>query len=524
MALPVYSLSTFTLPGKIWHRMDCMVRRFWWTGRQEKSKFYAPKSRETLCQPKQNGGLGFRQFGDANKALVAKLAWEMACNEEKLWVKIFKEKFCSWESFWEVRTKNGDSSVWKGILEARSIIQQGTTTIIANGRDINIWWQPWIPWISYDEFRNTMEEVRVKAPQLRLVVDLLHHSQTRWNERYVIHLFGRNLGELIIGIDIVNGLERDTLIWKRVASRKFTVKEAYWLANESFFGPVLSGWRLIWSNKLHPRNCLWLWRMCNGVLRTRDKIRSWFGSPLAVRSDEIQGNTILDKVVNLCKDSEGGSLENILTCFYVVCYGIWRYRNSLIHGGKQMELGRFLEEANAKFEEFVSVQHDLVNAPSVLAKKLVEVAPFNSNFIVTDGAFKDGWCGMAIMGNDSRQEKWYTMARSGEGKSALDAELKAIGLALDWAVEMNWRTFTVFSDCKTAVDALQQRKVQDWKVAISFYNVMKKLKMFEFHNLKFVKRNCLAFVNDLAIQARVLRLVDYRCNGEGLPPVNPTLF
>ncbi|KAF4370841.1 hypothetical protein F8388_011824 [Cannabis sativa] len=98
------------------------------------------------------------------------------------------------------------------------------------------------------------------------------------------------------------------------------------------------------------------------------------------------------------------------------------------------------------------------------------------------------------------------MAGSGEGKSTLDAELKAIGLALDWAIEMNWRNLTVFSDCKMVVDALQQRKVSDWRVAISFYNDMEKLKMFEFCNLKFVKRNCIAFVNDLAVQARVLRL------------------
>ncbi|KAF4381794.1 hypothetical protein F8388_008970 [Cannabis sativa] len=69
------------------------------------------------------------------------------------------------------------------------------------------------------------------------------------------------------------------------------------------------------------------------------------------------------------------------------------------------------------------------------------------------------------------------MAGSGEGKSALDAELKAIGLALDWAVEMNWRNLIVFSDCKMTVDALQQRKVPDWRVAISFYNVMEKLKI-----------------------------------------------
>ncbi|KAF4381793.1 hypothetical protein F8388_008969 [Cannabis sativa] len=219
------------------------------------------------------------------------------------------------------------------------------------------------------------------ADNLTLLLKNTKHALQGWRKQGFVDVDAKlriledrlmNLGELIIGIDIVNGLDRDTLVWKRVASGKFTVKEAYWLDNEGRFGPVLPGWR-----------------------------GAWFGSPLAVRSDEIQGNTILDKVVNLCKDSEGGSLEKILTCCYVVCDGIWRYRNSLVHGGKQMELGRFLEEANAKFEEFVSVQHDLVNAPSALAKGLVQVVPFNSNFIVTDGAFKDGWCGMAMMGNDS---------------------------------------------------------------------------------------------------------------------------
>uniref|UniRef100_A0A803PL04 Reverse transcriptase domain-containing protein n=1 Tax=Cannabis sativa TaxID=3483 RepID=A0A803PL04_CANSA len=504
MALPVYSLSTFTLPRTVCHRMDCMVRRFWWTGGQEKNRFYAPKSWETLCQPKQNGGLGFRKFGDMNKALVAKLAWEMACNEDKLWVKIFKEKFCSWEQFWEVRPKHGDSSVWKGILEARTLIQQGTTTLISNGMDINLWWQPWIPWMSYEDFRSTMEEVREKAPHLRYVADLLNQSKTRWNERYVMYLFGRSLGELIIGIDIVNGLDRDKLVWKSVASGSFSVKATYCLDNEERFGPVLPGWSFVWSNKLHPRMGLWLWRMCSGVLPTRDKIRSgneneclicncmpetpkhlffechfargaWFGSRLAVRSGEIQGNTILDMVVNLCKDRDGGSLQKILMCCYVICDGIWKYRNSLLHGGKKLELGRFMDDVNARFEEFVAVQKDHVRDLSDPSKGLMERTPFNSNFIVTDGAFKDGWCGMAMMGNDPREEKWHTRARSEEGKSALDAELKAIGLALEWAAGMNWRSLTIFSDCKMAVEALQQRKLPDWRVAYSFFNVVDKM-------------------------------------------------
>ncbi|KAF4389278.1 hypothetical protein G4B88_003091 [Cannabis sativa] len=348
---------------------------------------------------------------------TAKLAWEMACNEDKLWVKIFKEKFCSWEQFWEVRPKQGDSSVWKGILEARTLIQQGTTTLISNGRDINLWWQPWIPWMSYEEFRSTMEEVREKAPHLRYVADLLNQSKTRWNERYVMYLFGRSLGELIIGIDIVNGLDRDKLVWKSVASGSFSVKAAYCLDNEERFGPVLQGW-----------------------------------------------------------NRDGGSLQKILVCCYVICDGIWKYRNSLLHGGKKLELGRFMDDVNARFEEFVAVQNDNVHDLSDQSKGLMERTPFNSNFIVTDGAFKDGWCGMAMMGNDQREEKWHTRAKSEEGKSALDAELKAIDLALEWAAGMNWRSLTIFSDCKMAVEALQQRKLPDWRVAYSFCNVVDKLK------------------------------------------------
>uniref|UniRef100_A0A803P956 Reverse transcriptase domain-containing protein n=1 Tax=Cannabis sativa TaxID=3483 RepID=A0A803P956_CANSA len=114
LALPVYSMSTFLLPVTVCRQMDALVRRFWWTGG----------------------------------------------NEEKIWVKVFREKFCSWESFWAVRPRIGDPSIWKGILEARDLILDGTCTIIANGRDINIWWQPWISWMSYVEFCYIMEQVK----------------------------------------------------------------------------------------------------------------------------------------------------------------------------------------------------------------------------------------------------------------------------------------------------------------------------------------------------------------------------
>ena len=42
---------------------------------------------------KSVGGLGIKKTEDMNKALVAKMTWEIASNANKLWVQIFKKKY-----------------------------------------------------------------------------------------------------------------------------------------------------------------------------------------------------------------------------------------------------------------------------------------------------------------------------------------------------------------------------------------------------------------------------------------------
>ncbi|KAF4377966.1 hypothetical protein G4B88_004573 [Cannabis sativa] len=124
-------------------------------------------------------------------------------------MKIFREKFCHWNSFWMVEKRQGDPSIWQNILEARKTILEGSCTIIANGEDTDIWWQPWIPWLSYEDFRKTMEGIRDKAPRLRTVSDLIIQNQGSWNKRYVCYLFGEALGMQISSIDIVGDLGKD---------------------------------------------------------------------------------------------------------------------------------------------------------------------------------------------------------------------------------------------------------------------------------------------------------------------------
>lgn len=48
---------------------------------------------QTICKPKEGGGLGFRRARDMNKALLAKLCWRFLMEQDKLWVRLMGSKY-----------------------------------------------------------------------------------------------------------------------------------------------------------------------------------------------------------------------------------------------------------------------------------------------------------------------------------------------------------------------------------------------------------------------------------------------
>ncbi|KAF4372687.1 hypothetical protein F8388_000854 [Cannabis sativa] len=200
--------------------------------------------------------------------------------------------------------KSGSHSfVWKGILNARDIVANGSCSIIVNGESIDIWWKLWIPWMNYGEFRAVMENVRTIAPGLTCVADLLYRRSRSWNISYLQFLFGNVLGEEIV--------------WKNSKLGNFSVKGAYWDAQLHRFGDANHLWGWIWNAKVHPHLSMMLWRVCAKALPTGDIFNQpnhnnccfcgaslespmdlfargsfanalWFGCPFPVRIDTIQ--------------------------------------------------------------------------------------------------------------------------------------------------------------------------------------------------------------------------------------------
>ncbi|KAM6596656.1 uncharacterized protein LOC133034319 [Cannabis sativa] len=505
MALPAYTMTTNKLPISSCKEMDAIVRRFWWKGHLKDSQFLATKSWDSLCQPKCCGGLGFRRFEDFNLALLSKLAWMLACGNERPWIRSLKAKYFALESFWQVTPKASDSPGWRGILEARRIIVERAKTIIHNGEDIDIWFQPWIPWLNYTEFRDIMEGIRFKAPALRSVADLLYRQTRTWNVGFLKFLFGEELGIKISSIQINHQGSSDMVIWKGSNSGSFSVKSAYVSSQEVRFGGKDLLWKDIWHSGIHPRQSMILWRAIADALPTRSKYGGdtgtgcffcnnsmetplhlfgrctlaraiWFGAPIPIHSEQVVGSDLTEFASGIITILKAAKMDGPLIWLASVMEIIWLWRNKLNRGvDVSINPEVILAEVKSRHSEMVESLYKNRSEHNVGSLKNSTVegkVPFTPKVLIADGAFKNGKSGGAFIVIDYDSSIWEGKYFKGSQSDATGAEMEALNMALCWAEERIWNNFAVFSDSRVSLNALAIEKPPDWKLWPLFTEIL----------------------------------------------------
>lgn len=144
-AVPTYAMSSFLLPKNICSDMDGIIRRYWWSANPNATGFMALKSWNEICTPKAMGGLGFRKFHDFNIALISKLSWSLANEDERLWTSILKAKYLRGKSFFEHAIPRNCSKIWRGIVAGRDTIKLNACFFVGDGCGISPFKDPWIP-------------------------------------------------------------------------------------------------------------------------------------------------------------------------------------------------------------------------------------------------------------------------------------------------------------------------------------------------------------------------------------------
>ena len=94
---------------------------------------------------KPEGGLGIKKMVDMNKALVAKLTWEVVSNEDKTWVTMLKKKYVRNRNFIKISMPKNASWASQSIFAYRVVIKKGMCHRIGNRFNTWIWEDPWIP-------------------------------------------------------------------------------------------------------------------------------------------------------------------------------------------------------------------------------------------------------------------------------------------------------------------------------------------------------------------------------------------
>ena len=91
-AILTYIMSCFKIPNSLCDDMTSMIWNFWWGQKRDERKM-AWLSWEKLCEPKDVGGMGFRELKQFNLALLANQGWLLQTKKDSLVHRVYKARY-----------------------------------------------------------------------------------------------------------------------------------------------------------------------------------------------------------------------------------------------------------------------------------------------------------------------------------------------------------------------------------------------------------------------------------------------
>jgi hypothetical protein len=226
---------------------------------------------------KDKGGLGYRDLECFNMALLAKQGWRIIQNPDSLVGRVFKEKYFRHATFLESGIGSNPSYTWRSIWSAKHLLKKGLVWRVGDGKKIQIWKDKWIP---------TPTSYMIQSPYIVLdqevrVSSLISMDTKWWDISLIQDIFNRKEVDIIYGLALCSGRQEDKLIWVGSKNGIFSVHSAYHLAKESdevergccsFSDRTRGLWKVVWSLKVSKVIHHFLWKACNGILPTKEKL------------------------------------------------------------------------------------------------------------------------------------------------------------------------------------------------------------------------------------------------------------
>ncbi|CAN1177290.1 Putative ribonuclease H protein At1g65750 [Linum perenne] len=137
-------MQTSVLPSDTCKEIDKRIWSFVWGSSSEERKVHLV-SWETICTPKDKGGLGLRHSKVLNLAYLTKLAFLFFRNPDLLWVKVLQGKYFKELADGLVPSHRAcQSALWRGICKAWPLMMMGARSGIRSGKETSFWTAMWL--------------------------------------------------------------------------------------------------------------------------------------------------------------------------------------------------------------------------------------------------------------------------------------------------------------------------------------------------------------------------------------------
>ncbi|KAF7838884.1 reverse transcriptase [Senna tora] len=334
-AIPCYSMSVFKFLKSSYMEFDNLIANFWWGLKEDGSKVHW-RAWSKLIRPKDEGGLGFKDFENFNLSLLAKQSWRILESPNDLWVQVLKGLYFPSGDFLSAKKGHRASWVWSSILEGRELFLEGACWKVGDGSSVLVWGDRWVPGLH--DFRSG--SVLPESLEDLKVGDLICNGS--WDLSVVSDFISPVEERAIKAVPILNS-SSDRLLWP------FSKRGSY----ES-----------IWKIKAIPKVKFFLWRACVEALPTKEALFKrkcasspycqicgvevetiehaillcdwakcvWFACPLAFKVSALS----ISRFDVWCMEvlfANGEADDRCRTLAAVVCWEIWKTRCNFIFKG-----------------------------------------------------------------------------------------------------------------------------------------------------------------------------------------------
>ncbi|CAN6583607.1 unnamed protein product [Malus baccata var. baccata] len=465
MALPNYAMSCFRLPIGVCRDVERAIRNYWWRG-TDQSKGIHWVSWDRLTKQKKAGGMGFKDLQCVNFALLAKIVWRITQKPLSLLASVLSEKYFPGKTFGEAPKGKNTSWGWKGLFEARKVLNLGLRWRVGNGKSINIRKEPWFPKPS------TYRVIPKPNLEGTMVCDLIDPITKSWRTDLIESGFQREDVLPILSIPLSHAGIDDRLVPNKI---------------KSFI------WRCC-NNALVVRRNLKRRHMridnvcgvCNAVNETENHLFFrcelshvfWFCSPLHLNSYALEGRDFLESWCNfygLVK--ERNNADDIRQDFAFGLWRLWKNRNEVIFKGiirQPLDILEAWRKSTSAYKDCLEREDDdnrvrlpkITKASDTFCTKW-QKPRFGTIKINSDAA----WCkdtfrmGLGWLGRDFAG---LLQAAGGTGSgfchSAAAAEASAIRYALLACIDHGFNDIIIESDASLVIKMLKKEVLVDFSI------------------------------------------------------------